>query len=201
MVIFTDLACCCVFHSLSGQLWHQYLWMCVCWVVFSMQDILIYPPFRPLLQSSWQTRRFRGRRTWYWRGKRRRRPGRRWGHVWMRSRPGSSPVWWKLTTRPMMPPILTSPASGLVQNRSFFLYQKPHSHYHLCSQNHFVVHHKYGWSRSWCHATEGRVAWSTESGHNTTVSSKKLIDTRATYFFYIRHSVRDMYFQISSLPL
>lgn len=91
-------------------------------VCMLLQDILIFPLFHPLLQSSWRTRRFRGRRKWYWRGKRKKQPGRQWGHGWMRSRPGSSPPWWKLTTKPTMPPILTSPASGLVQYKvsSFF---------------------------------------------------------------------------------
>lgn len=100
--------------SLDSTLLGKVCVLVICFVSV-LKDILTHPLFYNLLQSSWQTRRFRGRRTWYWRGKRRRQPGRRWSHVWMRSRPGLSPPWWKLTTRPMMPPILTSPASGLVQ--------------------------------------------------------------------------------------
>lgn len=74
----------------------------------------------PLFQSSWQTRRFRGRKKWYWRGRRRKRPGRRWGHGSTMSRHGWFPPWWKLTTRPTMPPILISLASGWVRSPSFF---------------------------------------------------------------------------------
>lgn len=94
----------------------------ICECLF-LTDILTNCLSCSVFQSSWQMRRFRERKKWYWRGRRRRQPGRRWGRGWMMSRLASSPAWWKLTTRPTMPPILTSLASGLVHYKVSSFYQ------------------------------------------------------------------------------
>ena len=52
--------------------------------------------------------------------------------------------------------------------QSLFFYQN-HNHIILSSAlSHFVVNHNYGWSRTWCHAMEGRAPWSMVSNHNNT---------------------------------
>lgn len=99
------------------------------WLLFRMKRLTPKTCFLlcRVPQSSWRTKRFRGRRTWSWRGRRRRRPARPWGHVWTRSRPELFPPWWRLTTRPTMPPMLTSPASGSVQSLYFLQRNQKHS--------------------------------------------------------------------------
>lgn len=76
------------------------------------------------LQSFWQMRRFRGRRTWFSGGKMRRlsgkQRGRRGDHGLLTNRAKSSPLWWRRTTKHTTNPTLTFAASGFVSLCSLF---------------------------------------------------------------------------------
>lgn len=111
-------------------------------------------------------RKFRGRRIWFWRGRRRRRPERQWGPGWTTSKPGSSPAWWKLITRPMMPPTLISTVSGLVAH--LHLKSLPSTPYMCCRRSRLASQHR---------ATEGRFLGN---------SSKKQTDALFLFLFNIQ---------------
>lgn len=94
------------------------------WFVFACTCVTVYLFLSARLQSFWQMRRFRGRKTWFRGGKMRRlsgKPrGRRGGPGLLTNRAKSSPLWWRRITKHTTSPTLTFAASGFVSLRSLF---------------------------------------------------------------------------------